>query len=439
MYTEEERAKWRRMFKQWKETGESPWSAGIRKEQPDATTVQRQEPVQPIKRDFVAEATRKHAAEAVGPDTRSQYQREQSQSAKQYANQQYQKAKDNAKRAEGMEQLMKTMSPSTYVEAATGQDLGTAGRLATDAVVFGLPGLVKRGIKSIGSLAKIGKLNGNDYHVSAELTNEPVNIPFEKYKKEAIQGSLEQLFGKNVADKVNRFYQKDVYPRFINQTYSDFATDEVRDLLGYNGLPKGIKLYGYHDPNSVAFGFSGDGNIYMNYAKLGDEQRLFESIIHESEHAQRQLINNSNLFLKPWYKSGYIHVPQNATDEQKIFAKSFPFRGYIDSEQQRLLNNYPLPLQVKGVNINPLKEAGASNRELRAAISEDYGGRLGVDLDAIIDNMSNKELERYINGLNGYTDWIYNNRSINFDGIKNTLKKVPAIATPITILNKYAE
>jgi hypothetical protein len=60
-------------------------------------------------------------------------------------------------------------------------------------------------------------------------------------------------------------------------------------------------------------------------------------------------------------------------------------------------------------------------------------------LDAIIDNMSNKELERYINGLNGYTDWIYNNRSINFDGIKNTLKKVPAIAAPITILNKYAE
>lgn len=52
MYTEEERAKWRKMFKQWKETGESPWDAGIRKEQPDATTVQRQEPVQPIKRQY---------------------------------------------------------------------------------------------------------------------------------------------------------------------------------------------------------------------------------------------------------------------------------------------------------------------------------------------------------------------------------------------------
>ena len=145
MYSEEERAKWRKMFRQWKETGESPWDAGIRKEQPDATTVQRQEPVQPIKRNFIAEAQRKHAAEAVGPDTRSSYQRKQSQTAKQYANQQYQKAKDDAKRAEGMGQMMKTISPSTYVEAATGQDLGTVGRLVTDAAVFGLPQLLKYG------------------------------------------------------------------------------------------------------------------------------------------------------------------------------------------------------------------------------------------------------------------------------------------------------
>ena len=144
MYTEEEHAKWRRMFKQWKETGESPWSAGIRKEQPDATTVQRQEPVQPIKRDFVAEATRKHAAEAVGPDTRSQYQREQSQSAKQYANQQYQKAKDDAKRAEGLKNLLTLTQPSTYIEAATGKDLGDAGRLAADLAFGGVVTIPKK-------------------------------------------------------------------------------------------------------------------------------------------------------------------------------------------------------------------------------------------------------------------------------------------------------
>ena len=148
MFTEEERAKWRERVARWR-NGEQVYDAGRIVEKSDNTSVQKQEPVAKIKRDFVAEATRKHAAEAVGPDTRSQYQRQQSQSAKQYANQQYQKAKDDAKRAEGMEQLMKTVSPSTYVEAATGQDLGAAGRLITDAAIFGVPGLIKRGISSI--------------------------------------------------------------------------------------------------------------------------------------------------------------------------------------------------------------------------------------------------------------------------------------------------
>lgn len=149
MYTEEERAKWRQLVARWK-AGEKVFDAGKRIEKADATTVQRQEPVQPIKRNFIAEAQRKHAAETVGPDTRSSYQRKQSQDAKQYANQQHQKAKDDAKRAEGMEQLMKTISPSTYVEAAIGQDLGAVGRLATDATVFGLPSVVKSAGKSIG-------------------------------------------------------------------------------------------------------------------------------------------------------------------------------------------------------------------------------------------------------------------------------------------------
>lgn len=144
MFTEEERAEFRQLVARWK-AGEKVFDAGKRIEKTDATTVQRQEPIQSIKRNFIAEAQRKHAAETVGPDTRSSYQREQAQAAKQYANQQYQKAKDDAKRAEGMEQLMKTMSPSTYVEAVTGQELGTAGRLITDAAAFGLPGLLKYG------------------------------------------------------------------------------------------------------------------------------------------------------------------------------------------------------------------------------------------------------------------------------------------------------
>ena len=49
MYTEEERAKWRELVARWK-AGEKVFDAGKRVEKTDATTVQRQEPVQLIKR-----------------------------------------------------------------------------------------------------------------------------------------------------------------------------------------------------------------------------------------------------------------------------------------------------------------------------------------------------------------------------------------------------
>lgn len=51
MYTEEERAKWRQLVARWK-AGEKVFDAGKRIEKTDATTVQRQEPVQPIKRQY---------------------------------------------------------------------------------------------------------------------------------------------------------------------------------------------------------------------------------------------------------------------------------------------------------------------------------------------------------------------------------------------------
>lgn len=51
MYSEEERAKWRELVARWK-AGEKVFDAGKRVEKTDATTVQRQEPVQPIKRQY---------------------------------------------------------------------------------------------------------------------------------------------------------------------------------------------------------------------------------------------------------------------------------------------------------------------------------------------------------------------------------------------------
>lgn len=141
----------RERFNRWK-NGEKVYESG--KALPaDNTVIHRQPVIQPIKRDLIAEIQRKRAAEVIAPDLRSTYQRTQSQKAKQQANKDYQRAKDNAKRAEGLENLMKLTSPSTYIEAATGEDLGTTGRLAADAIVFGLPGIIKNAGRSIGRQA----------------------------------------------------------------------------------------------------------------------------------------------------------------------------------------------------------------------------------------------------------------------------------------------
>lgn len=144
MYTEEERAKWRERVARWR-SGEQVYDAGRIVEKSDNTSVQRQEPVQPIKRNFIAEAQQKHAAEAITTDTRSSYQRQQSQKEAQKAYQQYQEQKQYEQGMKNLNAFMTMLSPSTYVEAATGKDLGTAGRLITDAAAFGLPGLLKYG------------------------------------------------------------------------------------------------------------------------------------------------------------------------------------------------------------------------------------------------------------------------------------------------------
>ena len=108
-------------------------------ERSDNTAVVRQQEVKPIKRDFIAEAARKHAQEVVVPDNRTIYQRQQDYKEADYQHQQYQRAVNEQKAQEGFENLTRLASPSTYVEAATGEDLGTVGGLVTDAAIFGLP------------------------------------------------------------------------------------------------------------------------------------------------------------------------------------------------------------------------------------------------------------------------------------------------------------
>lgn len=287
MYTEEERAKWRERVARWR-NGEQVYDAGRIVEKSDNTSVQKQEPVQPIKRDFVAEATRKHAAEAVGPDTRSQYQREQSQSAKQYANQQYQKDKDNAKRAEGLEQMMKTVSPSTYVEAVTGQDLSEVGRFVTDAAIFG------------GSSA---------------LKNTITNVAKTSYKNFTIKNALKTAVNESpVITAYNRNAAvKDFGTLWDYQTYLDnvFPNSKVKNILWHGSKVKGLQSFstdaiGSNMPikGSVGMYLAPEKTTAANYGSKGDIYPV--------------LLNSENPFVTNQFFGG---ISKNGVNVAKISPK----------------------------------------------------------------------------------------------------------------------
>lgn len=101
------------------------------------------------------------------PDYRTSDQRKRDDKEADYKHQQYQKAKDDQKRAEGFENLMKLTSPSTYVEAATGEQLTPAGKLATDMAIFGLAGgaksLLTRGQNASKFIWNNGKIIQNTF------------------------------------------------------------------------------------------------------------------------------------------------------------------------------------------------------------------------------------------------------------------------------------
>ena len=288
MYTEEERAKWRELVARWK-AGEKVFDAGKRVEKTDATTVQRQEPIQPIKRNFIAEVQRKHAAEAVGPDTRSSYQRKQAQEAKQYANQQYQKAKDDAKRAEGLEQMMKTVSPSTYVEAVTGQDLSEVGRFVTDAAIFG------------GSSA---------------LKNTITNMAKTSYKNFTIKNALKTAVNESpVITAYNRNAAvKDFGTLWDYQTYLDnvFPNSKVKNILWHGSKVKGLQSFstdaiGSNMPikGSVGMYLAPEKTTAVNYGSKGDIYPV--------------LLNSENPFITNQFFGG---IPKNGVNVAKISPKA---------------------------------------------------------------------------------------------------------------------
>lgn len=257
-----------------------------------------------------------------------------------------------------------------------------------------LPNIIEKPLKTFKNFYK-------DYK-RKKYFNDIINTS--KYNTTFVSGR--QAFGKDYND-VNNFMANDVFQRWFNPNgfnhfkSKDKLTIDERNLLGEFGIPDGIKFYTYSNPKATELGFHRDGNVYINLG-IPDYDK-YTTLVHEIEHAQRHLMNERGIF-----------VPS----------------GYNLKEAIDLISSYPMTKNfIKDNGISNLREAGATNREIRAYISRENDYVYGDKLDNIISNMPNKEFELYVNASNLYGQHVVNN-SPNYFKIKNTMKYVPTITLP---------
>lgn len=209
---------------------------------------------------------------------------------------------------------------------------------------------------------------------------------------------------KYAEDRVSNFLKNDVYPRFVANTKRPI-TEEDKALFGANGLPEDVNA-SYTNLNGSNYGgWYNDNNVVINQAKDSPDNIL----THELEHAQRDRLNTYGLLNDFDFADSYVN-------------------GYTPSEIRALNNAYNFgdDFTYKLGNIGSINEKGATNRELRYAISSDYG-ETGKALDDIIDKMSIEDLKQYLNTTNAYSkDFLKNAGSDFYKNVKEALKYVPA-------------
>ena len=171
------------------------------------------------------------------PDYRTSDQRKRDDKEADYKHQQYQKTKDDQKRAEGFENLMKLSSPSTYAEAITEEELTPTGKLAFDVGVFGLAGGVKSLLTRGGSKAVSRSILGQARGINGIQLN-PKNLG--KYLAE---GSEQTVYdGGDIVYKV--YDQGAVFPtgedldRFV-ASYLKRNDFSLQVPVNYEGYIKG--------------------------------------------------------------------------------------------------------------------------------------------------------------------------------------------------------
>lgn len=130
-----------------------------------------------------------------------------------------------------------------------------------------------------------------------------------------------------------------------------------------------------------------------------DPSRLDQTIAHEMHHNWR------NNFGETYRSYPMMDVQMNPNKNSTFNFIELSKSGYTPQEVKALEDAYQFPNATfnRIKDISPIKEKGATNAEIVARISKDFGGATGEELDAVIKDMPRSKVEEYISTTNGYS------------------------------------
>lgn len=190
------------------------------------------------------------------------------------------------------------------------------------------------------------------------------------------------------------FQEFDVMPRMRQMGHpnvNDFQyTPDIGDIRLLNVPKASTKVGGWND------GFT----TYL--VKANKSNPLDEIAVHEFEHQQRRNMGQSLVKLS----NPNTTVVQKARQLLEVVnGEPIVNYGYTPQEKEILNSAYKFSKDFlkQHPNIEQIAEIGATNRQMRYALSKRFGGIFGKELDDVIGKLDVEDIERLLEEGNSYS------------------------------------
>lgn len=372
-------------------------------------------------------------------DTRSSWERQQSHARAQQEYKRYQKQQQDQKAQEGFDNLMHLITPSTYIEGITGQDLGPVGRFAADIITPGAIGSASKLIRTVGK----GVIKSMRTRALAKEMDNVVNMGLkDSYGLSSEYNSLQVVsprqidtsFGprvRNIPSQPNYIRYNDLYARLCQALGKNLSREEFANLV--DDLPIRTLFTG-NGQNSIVFELSPKKTqefINSQVNNVIDNKPYFDPPLRYFDHA-RKIISHPDKALEALPSTGIVKTSASPYSQQVIENTVFP----------RLQANRPQMKDVgKNFSYDNIYEVPDTYFEwaerTNPAFYTKSNGNIIVNDHVVVDANVPHELRHRVSTEYPYTEFEQQVTSKAFEGFENVSPKPNydmSIEIPTTIL-----